>query len=92
MTIQPIQNINNSALNVSPSLQNKLNVTDANAVASPTPVVAGAPPQVQQQNGDSVEISTKKEKKFDPTLLLAFLIGITVSTIPMLFGKKTKIK
>ena len=90
MQIQPVQAIQNSNSNsmIKPieEQQNKLGMTDAKAVASPTPVVAGAP--VQTQKADSVELSNKNDKKTDKTIILACGIGILIAGISALISKK----
>ena len=88
MQIQPVQAIQqNSNSMIKPiEAQTQMNAVDAKAVASPTPVIPGAPTQTQK--ADSVELSNKKDKKFDKTMLFALGIGVLVAAISILNGKK----
>ncbi len=89
-TIKPIQNTNNVNPSASPSPQNKLGAIDAQAVAAPTSVIAGAPTatQSQEKQEDKVDLSTKKSKQDKITLIAAFGIGILITVISSLRGRK----
>ena len=86
--MQATQNPNSMIKPLSATPQAQTAANDVQAVASPTPVIAGAPTQTQQ--ADSVELSNKnkKDKKIDKTLLLAFGIGLMVAGVSAIFGNK----
>jgi len=84
--LQAAQNSNSMIKPIEMAPKNQMSAVDAKAVASPTPVIAGAPTQTRQ--ADSVELSNKENKKLDKSVIFAFIVGGLVACISALKGKK----